>query len=327
MVITALAVVVVALAALSGDSTAPLYAEDLREQAVTVSRKAGVFQDVLTRVSSVDRVELVGVVDEIEVAIADARAFIADVENPPDGAAPVAVLFGLALDSWEQGCLGLERALLDAADGVAGSSPEDRAVNALLDLRAGDRLYASSVQQLTESDVTPPVSPMPVIAFLPTNYPIVAGAATFIGSAASEGSPLELRAELQITNLTTEPAWVVDAEGGVTVEFTETLSFKVVVSNAGNALSRPAELTLEIVGADGSNQSFLAPVESLEPGLSTTIAFEGIGVVPATAYQVAVRLPLSEGEAETADNAVSERFTVNQPTPTTGDASDDGQDS
>ena len=315
--ISAIAVVVVALAAITGDSTAVLYAEDLREQAVVVSRKAGVFQDVLTRISSVDRVELVSVVDEIEGAISDARGFTQSVENPPDEAAAVTVLFGLALDSWEQGTLDLERALLAAADGTGASTAEDLAVNALLDLRAGDRLYAASVEQLAKSEVTQPVSPMPAVSFLPANYPIVAGAATFIASAAAEGSPLELRAQLQITNLTTEPAWVVDAEGGVTVEFTEQLTFKVVISNAGNARSESSEVTLEIVGGDGSNVSLVLPFEELDPGLSTTVSFEGVDVQEAVAYQVAARLPLAEGESETDDNAVSERFTVNEPTPTT----------
>jgi hypothetical protein len=59
------------------------------------------------------------------------------------------------------------------------------------------------------------------------------------------------------------------------------------------------------------------PFEELEPGLSTTVSFEAVEVEESVAYQVAARLPLAEGEAETDDNAVSERFAVNEPTPTT----------
>ncbi len=51
-------------------------------------------------------------------------------------------------------------------------------------------------------------------------------------------------------------------------------------------------------------------------------------MVPGIAYQVAARLPLAVGEAETDDNARSQRFTVNEPTPTTttteAESDDDG---
>ncbi len=317
IVLSALGLLVVGLAFVTSGTGSPLYAEDLREQAAAIARKAPVFQDVLARVGAVDRVELVNVVDEVEAAIADSRDFLESTEAPEEATA-AAVLFGLAVDLWEQGVLDLESALLDAADKVGPiSTAQDLAVNALLDLRAADRLYAEAVTQLGQADITPPVLPMPEVQFLPSGYPMVAGAATLIGAAGADGSLLELRAELRITNFTTDPPWVVDTAGAVTIEFTEALTFKVVVSNDGNTQSSASEVTLEIVGGDGSNQSFAQPVEALEPGVSTTVSFAAVAVSPSVAYQVAARLPLAEGELETDDNARTQRFTINEPTPTT----------
>jgi hypothetical protein len=308
---------VVGLAFVTSGTGSPLYAEDLREQAGAIARTAPVFQDVLARVGTVDRIELANVVDEVEAAIAGGREFLEAGEAPPEATAAT-VLFGLAIDLWEQGVLQMEAALLAAADGTGPiSTAQDQAVNALLDLRAADRLYVEAVRQLDQSGITPPVLPMPEVQFLPAGYPMVAGAATLIGAAAGDGSPLELRAELRITNFTTDPPWVVDTEGAVTIEFTEALTFKVVVSNDGNTRSSVSEVRLEIVGGDGSNQSFAQPVEALEPGGSTTVSFLGVAVDPSVAYQVAARLPLAQGELESDDNARTQRFTVNDPTPTT----------
>lgn len=312
-----IALIALAVAAANSGSSSPLYAEDLRSQAAVVARKAVVFQETLARIGSVDRVELVNVIDEVEAAIDDAQRFLASIEDPPEGAAAAGVLFGLALDLWEQGAVDLEAALLTAADDSTAVLSDDLAVNALLDLRAGDRLYVEAVEQLSVGGATPPVSPMPTISFLPNGYPIIAGATTLLSTAKLDGSPLELRAELQITNFTTEPAWVVDTEGAVTIEHTETLSFKVVVSNDGNTRSEPSEVLLEIVGGGIGSQSFVEPVEALEPGVSTTVVFVDVPVQSSITYQAAARLPLAEGELETDDNARSQRFTVNAPTPST----------
>lgn len=305
------------LAFVTSGTGAPLYAEDLREQAAGIARTAPVFQDVLSRVGDVDRIELVTVVDEVEAAIEDARGFLGSTDDAPPEAAAATVLLGLAVELWQRGVVDLETALLAAAD-RDGPAPlaQDLAVNALLDLRAGDRLYAESVRQLEAADVTPPVLPMPEVQFLPTGYPLVAGASTLVGTAAADGSLLELDAELRITNFTTDPPWVVDTEGSVTIEFTELIEFKVVVSNDGNTRSEASQVTLEIVGGDGSSQSFSQGVEALEPGASTTVSFVEVPVSPSVAYQVAARLPLVQGESETDDNARTQRFTINEPTPT-----------
>ncbi|HEY5685450.1 MAG TPA: hypothetical protein VIY70_08770, partial [Acidimicrobiia bacterium] len=106
----AVALAVVGLAFVTSGTGAPLYAEDLREQAAGIARTAPVFQDVLSRVGDVDRIELVTVVDEVEAAIEDAREFLGSTDDAPPEAAAATVLLGLAVELWQRGVVDLETA-------------------------------------------------------------------------------------------------------------------------------------------------------------------------------------------------------------------------
>lgn len=311
---------VVALVAVSltvsEDGGSTLYVEDLRDQAVAMSQKASTFQDTLERIGTLDRVELNGVIDGIEATVLEVEAFLADEEIPDEMVGPVTV-FGLALDSWHAGVTGLRDRLLIAADDATATGIEEGMVLALLDIKAGDRLYGRFLEAMAAADVPQPVSPLPQISFLPQSYPVSAGARTMVASARAEASGLKLRSALGIEQVTTVPEWVVDTENALVVEATEVLSVKVVVSNKGNAPADPSTVLLTLEGIDASTQELTQPVDALAAGSETTVTFEGLSVEPGTAYQVVVQLPLAEGEAETEDNTRVIRFRINEPTPET----------
>ena len=297
--------------------SSPLLAEDVRSRAIDVSRRADVFRDLLARMGSVDRVELQTVTDEALVRISTARAFIDELEEPPPEFAAVLALFDLALESWGDGTAGLTEHLLAAADGDEGLGLTDQVIDDLLELRAGDRLYRELVLALAEADVTQPVSPLPDVRFLPEGYPVGPGAQTLLAQARVDGSPLSLDAALAVEQVTTVPEWVLDTSGTLVLDATEQLVVRVVVTNAGNALSDASTVSVEVAGGDGSAQAATTSVPALEAGAKTTVTFDPLVVTPGRSYSLVVQLALAPGEGETADNSRTLLFRVNEGTVTT----------
>ena len=297
--------------------SSPLLAEDVRSRAMDVSRRADVFRDLLTRMGSVDRVELQTVTDEALVRIANARTFIDELDEPAAEFAAVLALFDLALESWADGTSGLTEHLLAAADGDEGLGLSDLVIDDLLELRAGDRLYRELVSTLAAADVTQPVSAMPDVRFLPDGYPVGPGAQTLLAQARVDGSPLSLDAALAVEQVTTVPEWVLDTQGTLVLDATEQLVVRVVVTNAGNAVSDASAVSVEVAGGDGSAQSVTADVPALEAGAKTTVTFAPLVVTPGRSYSLVVQLALAPGEGETADNSRTLLFRVNEGTVTT----------
>jgi hypothetical protein len=315
----ALALLLAAAIGLSQAATpsSPLLAEDIRSRALEVSRRADVFRDLLARMGSVDRVELQTVTDEALVRITNARTFIDELDEPPAEFAAVLALFDLALESWGDGIAGLTEHLLAAADGDNGLGLTDQVTDDLLELRAGDRLYRELVSALAAADVTQPVSSMPEVRFLPEGFPVGPGAQTLLALARIDGSPLALDPALTVEQVTTVPEWVLDTDGGLVLDATEQLVVRVVVTNAGNALSEPSSVSVDVAGGDGSAQSATSAVPTLNAGAKTTVTFDPLIVTPGRSYSLVVRLALSPGEGETQANSRTLLFRVNEGTITT----------
>jgi hypothetical protein len=296
--------------------TSPLLAEDIRSRAMQVSRRADVFREMLARMGSVDRVELTTVTDEALTRMSEVRTYLAELEDPPGEVSGVVVVFDLALESWTTGLEGFVQHLLAVADGDGTLGRADLLLDDLLELRAGDRLYAEAVAALASADVTQPVSSMPDVRFLPEGYPIAPAAQTVLAQAAVEGSPLALNPALVIEQVTTVPEWVLDTEGALVLDASEELVVRVVVTNAGNAASDPTGVSTELVGGDGSAQSATVEVAALAAGAKTTVTFEPLAVTPGRSYSLVVRLELAPGEGDPDGNSRTLAFRVNEGTVT-----------
>lgn len=268
---------------------------------------------MLVRMGAVDRVELTTVTDEAITRAGEIRSFLADLDDPSREFVGVITLFDLALESWAAGTEGLAEHLLAAADGDPSLGLGDLVLDDLLELRAGDRLYQEAVRALASADVTQPVSAMPEVRFLPDAYPITPGARTLLAQASVTGSPLALDASLIIEQVTTVPEWVLDTEGTLVVDATDELVVRVVVTNTGNAQSAPTELTVEVVGGDGSAQSASLEAPTLAAGAKTTITFDPLAVTPGRSYSLVVRLGLG-GVVGDADSSRTLLFRVNDGT-------------
>jgi hypothetical protein len=295
----------------------PLFVEDLRAGTMQVSRRAEVFKDMLTRMGGVDRVEMNTITRELTTTVTEFRARLAAFENPPAEVTGVVAVLDLALQAWMTGAQGFETHVLAAADGDPSLVLVDLVLEDLLELRAGDRLYRVALEALAAANITQPVSPMPEIRFLPDSYPIVPGAQTVVAQARAAGSPLTLFAALVIEQVTTLPEWVLDTEGTLVVDATDQMAVRVIVTNAGNSMSEPTQLTAEIAGGDGSAHQETLDVPALAAGAKTTITFEPAVVTPGRSYSLLVRLALAPGEGATADNSRTLPFRVNDGSVTT----------
>jgi hypothetical protein len=328
LLVPALLTVVIGLVvafALSADpgTADPLFAESLREQTMELRGEATGFQVMLDEMAGVDRVQLETSVDEVTAVIEATREQIDTVPaEDPELAGPIAIL-GEALNAWEAGVTGFQEVVLTAADDalVPVVDLELGLTDALVDLRAGDRVFGAFVESVGRlEDVPQAVAAFPDVDFVPADYPLAARSAAIIASARSPQNSLALRAELAIDQVATVPEMVVNTNDERVVTTTEALTVRVVVVNRGNTESSPIELSMIMVGADGTEVPGTMPVAALPADSPTTVEFVDLPVTPGNQYTLTVPLPLSAGEEESEDNLRSFTFRVNDVTETTATA-------
>ncbi len=290
---------------LRDDGSPALYAEEVREQAARIDQLVPAFQSLILELGSTDRILLDDTIDEVVTTIEDARAVNAGM-TAPDAAADVPVVFDLAADAWIRGLERFRVALLKAADEPVPLGVESEVIDAFVDLRVGDELYAQMIERLASADIPPPVGPIPSITFFPRTFPISGTAATVVAYAAADGSPLELNAVLGIEQVTTDPAWIVDVTDALVVENTASLIVKVVVSNTGNTDSNATTVGVELVSNGGVLQTRVLDVPVLAPQTTTTLSTDALEVVPGALYELLVGLPIAS--IDQVDPSLGRRF-------------------
>lgn len=292
-----------------GARSSSTYLEDLRSEAVSLASDAGTFRDLMTRLAVVDRAQFTQVLEDLRGNLDQAEQLSTRQLQTPSLTAS-ATLFQLAVESWRVGLAGVEEALLTAADQPESTGSFDAVATALVELRTGDRLYLALLEEMARPEVPDPVSPMPEIAYLPTELPLHATAELYVGIARSPQTLLALRPALAVQQVTTIPEWVRDSEDRLVVEATETLTVEVVVANLGNEATEEVVATLEL--ADGEQlATFTVAVPPLEPGASTAVAFSELAVTPGTSYALTVTIPPASPLDPPEDNGRSLEFRVN----------------
>ncbi len=296
--------------------TSTVALEDLRDETVRLERDAGTFQDLLSRMPGVERAEFDGVVDDLETSLAESRAFLSGLpaDTPYSGQA---VVLRVATDVWSGALEAFRSNLLAAADDPLALAAEDGVVDALVDLRAGDRLYAEFVKAMGAPGIPQPVSPFPEVRFLPEGYPITVAATSFVENAKAPDSPLQLRAQLALGQITTEPEWLLDADENLVVIATDELTVDVVVENRGNIPAEPQTVFLDLFSAGEVVDTRSLEVEALGPGEKTVVSFTGLPVQPGVTYAVSVRVGAIDPAQQTEENARTIEFRVNEETVST----------
>lgn len=307
------ALVVVAVGALySGEGRGAEVVEAVHRETEKLAAVAAPYRDMLASVGGLGRLELAELTSDVLGAL-DAAAAAAEVEGLPPELAGTMDGYRLAVGSWTSGVTAFRDAVLAAADSPVPA--EELLADALLDLRAGDRLYARFLERAAAPELPRPILPYPEIAFLPDPFPIVSGSQSIAAAARQPGGPLAVVRSVAIEQVTTEPAWVLDTEGVLVAPETESLVFKVLVANTGNTDSEATSLTLSLRTSTGVDE-VSARVDGLAAASSSTVTMPAVGVVPGASYEVAVVLGAAEGD-DPADNSRVVAFRVNGPTPAT----------
>ncbi len=287
------------------------YLDQVRDQAARLSTASVGLRDVASRLTEVDRIEFLAVIETLKTEIDGGLSFVAE-EPPVETLTPIRALYQQALEAWETGVTGFSAAVLTAADSPGNLTVVDQMAAALAEIRAGDRLYRNLVAALEDGDLPDPVAPMPEVVVSPGQGVLVTLSVILIDAARSPDARLALRPGLAVSQIVSEPMWEIDPTDQAVVPATESIVFSVVVSNIGNVASDPATLVLTLTG--GPNQIRLeAPISTLRPKQQVTIDFESLSVRPGEVYEVVANLVLTGDDFNTTDNQLRVQFTINNP--------------
>ena len=166
-VVTAAAVVAVVVTSAGDNTRAELqYLDAMHETATDLSMGADALRVVISRLSRIERSELVTATDGLRE---DLETGLELVETGPSSENLVAAnaVYRRALEAWTVGVSGFTSGILAAADDPTDTVVTDNIANALAELRAGDRLYTDLVRELEAEEVPDPVAPLPEVLMLP----------------------------------------------------------------------------------------------------------------------------------------------------------------
>lgn len=307
--------VVVALLALSvsgagSDTREEIdYLAQITEQTEQLALGGDALRDVISRLSRIDRPELVTVIDGLRADIG-AGLELAALEPPAVELFAVGSIYRAALQQWAEGVASFGSGILAAADNPADSTPTDAIANALVALRSGDQLFADLLVELERLDVPDPIRTLRSVKLLPAPGEALALAAAYTEAARSESNGIALRPGIAVSSIVVVPDWQLNPDNLVIMPATDTALFSVVVSNLGNVISSAEELTLTLVGAN-EPAVMTAPVPPLQPGGQTTIAFDAVPVSSGELYEISAVITVQDIDSSFEDNEIHVTFQVN----------------
>lgn len=287
------------------------YFGEIKSQATDLSRSGSSIREMMPRLRELDRDEFTTVMDGVAVDIDTALAFVGS-EPPVDSLIPVRSLYRQAVQEWNSGLDSLVTGVLLAADQPDEVTATDVVADGLASLRAGDNLYDDLIAELEREEIPEPITPLTEVALSPSEGGLFSLAATYVAAARASTNNLGLRPDLRVSQVLADPSWQLNVEGQAVVPFTETITFSVVVTNAGNVGSEPQILRLGLSGGeDVAQQEATVEVPPLDPGGQITIEFDPMHVDADIPYAVTAELLLTGVDTTLSDNTKRSEFTVN----------------
>lgn len=285
------------------------YLNELSDQVTDLALGGDTLRDVVSRLSRIDRPELVTVTDNLRADIARGMEFVQR-EPPSPDLATVRSLYRVALEQWGQGIAAFGTGILAAADNPEDTTPTDTIANAVAALRSGDELFTEVRDEIDRPEVPDPVNPLREVVLAPAPGEAIALAVAYTEAARSPNNGIALRPGLAASMIVADPEWQLNPDNQVVMPATEVVVFSVVVSNAGNLLSTEEQLTLTLEGP-GEPQVLVLPIPPLEPGAQTTIEFGPMTVTPDELYEVTAEINVLGADTDFEDNVLQVVFLVN----------------
>ena len=310
LTIVGFGVIVALLVAAAGDQTRLEleYLGEMRTQALQLARGGESVVDLTTRLREIDRDEFTTTFDAVVADVGEALLFT-EREPPVESLVPMWSLYRLTLETWDSGLRTFSESLLMAADDPQDAFVETLVTEGLAQLRAGDALYAELQQFVERVEVPDPLAPLADVRMSAESGTISSLATSYTVAARATTNSLGLRPELQLSQLLSDPAWQVNANGEVVTVSTETITISAVVTNSGNVASPVESILLTFTGG-ADPLTAQAEVPALDPDGQTTITFDAIAVTPGTTYTASVELVISSPDSDLTDNSEVVEFLV-----------------
>jgi len=310
--VTVVVVAALILARINAQATAAVsYLDGMRRSAESLVTAAATFSDLDRSVADLERIEFETATRAVLDSLAAAKSAVA--ESPDRGSlVGAAALLRLAIDTWEKGVATFRQGVLSLAD--TAESGEEQIYAGLQLVLSGDEIYGEVITELERPDVPDPITSMPVLAFQSSSRSPVAAARLFAAAASAGNSRFVLRADLAVSQVTSQPAWVTDPDGDLVVSAVETLVIDVVVANLGNTSAAAQNLFLTMAPPGGDQFTQTAQVSALDAGSQTTVSFPAVAVLPGISYNLSVALQLTAPDGNADNDGVALSFFVNEPT-------------
>lgn len=309
LIVAAIVLAVILTAAGERTRTELAYLDEIRNQAIDLSRSGASIREVMRQVRSLDRDEFTTVFQAVDAALDEGLAFVA--EGPStDSLTPVWVMYRQILMTWASGVDGLEEAILRAADNPEDTLAVSLVADALGDLRAGDNLYADFQAEFELAEVPDPVIPLVDVRLTPSDGGLASVSASYVAAARSSTNGLGLRPGLKVSQIVTNPKWEIDVDGKPVVPSTDSIVFSAVITNVGNVASSPGTVSMELINGDETIM-MQREVRGLEPNGQTTVIFDAVEVDAETIYEIIIALEAPELDDDLEDNFQRVQFTVN----------------
>lgn len=285
------------------------YLDELSTQVTDLAVGGDALRDVVSRLSRIERPELVTVIDDLKEDIDLGLAFVA-AEPPSPELATVRSLYRLALQQWSAGVTAFGDGILAAADNPGDATPTSTLANALASLRAGDDLFLELQAEIERPEVRDPVNTLRDVTLLPAEGEPIPLALAYTDAARNPNNGIALRPGLALSMIVSDPEWQLNPDNMVVMPATDQTTFSVVISNVGNLRSEEEQMTLTLSGP-GDPVSVSQPIPALDPGGQTTIVYEPLGLTPGELYEVLAEILVVGPDTNLEDNLLQVVFMVN----------------
>lgn len=285
------------------------YLDRISAQSEQLALGGDALRDVVSRLSRIDRTELVSAIDSLRADIAAGRELVEE-EPPAEQLFAVRSLYRVALQEWSDGVALFGAGILAAADKPEDTAPANAIAEAIIALRSGDELFDDLMSELDRLDVRDPVQPLRAVTLAPADGEAILLGITYAEAARSENNGVALRPGLAVSQVIATPGWQLNPDNVLVMPATDEVTFSVIVSNVGNLVSTGEELVLTLTGV-GDPVAMTASIDPLQPLGQTTIEFEAIPVLAGENYEVSAVLIVRGSDSDLEDNEVRVVFQVN----------------
>ena len=281
---------------------------------VVVDDELDIATSLADLIRSIGDLERQDVLLRLDTLAADARAASEELEAAvvPRPAARASGLLTVAAENWSAGVSEMAPAFVAILDGPDDDPAGDQMLElAFRELRVADVAYAQFLAAVDEIDEEVTRVEFPALAYAGGDYEPLFDSAV-IASRLRLTRKFDERHDVAVT-ANTEPEPITDPTGVQVLPVAESYTIVAVITNEGNVGEEAIEVSLQLEGTGSGAEpiELSALVPFLEPGESTTVAFEAVPLLPGLFYELDLTVSIPD-DADLEDNVFELPFFTNE---------------